>query len=646
MSWDDGLIGPSRDIASSEDKLIRVMAGPGTGKSYALRKRVQKLLEEGVQPDKILAVTFTRNAAQDFKCELSKIQVEGAEQINSTTLHSFSFKMLTSNSVFEFNNRKPRLLLGNSKIKDKFEFAPLVYDLIELIPKEYNYKITKTLKKLKEFEASWATLQHHVPGWPENEIDRVFNRLITEWLTFHEAMIIGEVISLYIDYLRDNPEGNTFNSNYYILVDEYQDLNKAEQSLIDRLAKDSNLIIVGDSDQSIYSFKFAHPEGIAQFSLNHQNTVDIPLNTCRRCPKFVVEMANKLIQYNRLNPNTPVLLSDQSNVEGEVSIIQWSDFEDEADGISIYCEYLIQQKEIDPKDILILVPRKRNGVLIGNKLHERNILSQGYFTNDIFSNTEFQVSIAKLSLLVNIEDRVSLRFLLGFGNANYRSNKYRHLKELCIKNNLSPWQALLKIKNEELVDKQVTKHLLPIFNILLEELNTLRVMEPFAVFDRLFPNDSDWSFDLRKVIKPEEVNSIPEIFNSIIKYTNQTDPSESSPYVKIMTIHKSKGLSSKVVIICSCNQGILPSEEDKEANQEKHLQEQRRLFYVALTRTKEILVLSYISRISYADSSNLKINSFKGRAQASQFIKELGPTAPERSKGSDWLSTLLPKDKS
>ena len=210
-------------------------------------------MEEGVNPRKILAVTFTRTAAQDLKKEIQSIGVDGADQVVAKTLHSFCFGLLNKREIMTSTGRFPRPILD-------FERKPMLYDMSN----EFG-NVHEKEKRLKAFEAAWARLQSDEPGFAEKEIDKKFERDIKSWLKYHKAMLFGEMIIEPFHYLRNNPMCAESQEFDHVLVDEYQDLNKAEQYVIELLATNCNLAVIGDDDQSIYSFKYAHPEGIRNF---------------------------------------------------------------------------------------------------------------------------------------------------------------------------------------------------------------------------------------------------------------------------------------------------------------------------------------------------------------------------------------------
>jgi superfamily I DNA/RNA helicase len=139
------------------------------------------------------------------------------------------------------------------------------------------------------------------------------------WLRFHNCILIGELVPETLRYLRDNPNSPHLEAYDHVLVDEYQDLNRAEQELLDHLSNSGNLAIIGDEDQSIYSFKHAHPEGVSGFHQTHLDTHDEDLIDCRRCPTRIVDMANSLISNNQ-NRTDRILNHFDGNPEGEIYV--------------------------------------------------------------------------------------------------------------------------------------------------------------------------------------------------------------------------------------------------------------------------------------------------------------------------------------
>ena len=287
MIWNVGLEGPALEFASADHRRVRVVAGPGTGKSFAIKRRVARLLELGQDPSRVMAVTFTRNAAANLIKDLHNLNVDGCDKVHVGTLHSFCFQLLNHNDVFEYLERTARSIISIPKSGSlQFEGGPLLNDLRS--NGQFGDKREMT-KRLKAFEAAWARLQEEQPGWTSNPIDRQFGDKLMDWMRFHRSILIGELIPLALKYLRDNPSSGALTSFDHVIVDEYQDLNRAEQEIVDLLAESGSSAIVGDPDQSIYGFRYANPDGVDDFVIRHSNTLDMTLAECRRCPTRVCQ---------------------------------------------------------------------------------------------------------------------------------------------------------------------------------------------------------------------------------------------------------------------------------------------------------------------------------------------------------------------
>ena len=641
MSWNTDLSGRALAIAQSPESPLRVMAGPGTGKTFAMKRRVARLLEEGVDASRILAVTFTRVAADDIETELHELNIPGCEDIRAGTLHSFCFSVLSRARVFELTGRVPRPLL--SFIKKRVlngEGLPLLEDLS--VSGVFGGKRNCT-KRIRAFEADWARLQSEQPGWPTTPIDRQFHNELIGWLQFHNAILIGELVPLTLRYLRNNPTALELGAYEYVIVDEYQDLNKAEQVLIDLLSQNSELFIVGDPDQSIYSFRHAHPQGIVEFGMTHPHTHDEPLNECRRCPKKVVKIADYLIGYNHASDGDRRLLEREENLEGQVHIVQWDTLEEETAGLVRYINHLINNCDCRPGDILVLSPRRLMGYAIRDLLREEGIHTHSYYYEEILEAKEAQLALSLLSLLTDIDDRVALRFWLGYSSPSWKKGEYSRLRQHCESSGLSSWEALEQLNSGQLIISR-TNQLLARFRELLVQIQSFETLLGQELVDQIFPSSENWADPIRESLlgKIEDNTDASTLRDIVTQLVTQPESPEEGDFVRIMSFHKSKGLTSKVVIITDCIEGIIPFRDGDHSPDEsaENLREQRRLFYVAITRTKEVLVLSSFASLDKSMAYNLGAR-FIGNGQivrtiASPFLSELGPDAPTANAGSSW----------
>lgn len=645
MPWNDGLNGTALAIAQTAASPLRVMAGPGTGKTFAMKRRVMRLLqEENADPRRMLVVTFTRTAAADLVRELHALGVPGCEQVVARTLHAFCFSLLSRRDVFDYLGRvaRPIVTFRKSGVL-QFEAAPLMEDLDHA--DTFGPKRERT-KRIDAFNAAWARLQSDEPGWPNDPVDQQFHNELLEWLRFHEAMLIGELVPETLRYLRNNPAAPDLHAFDHVIVDEYQDLNRAEQELIDLLASDGAHMIVGDKDQSIYTFlKHAHPEGIVEFGETHDGTHDEVLEECRRCCKRVVAVADALILHNYPPGTAPRLVPLETSPEGEVNIVQWPSLDAEVQGLAAFVQHLIENHIAEPGEILILTPRRLIGYAIRDAIVRNGTATHSFYHEEMLESDAAQRAFALLSLLVNSDDRVSLRFWSGLGSPSWRSGEWARLRAHCEQTGESPFAALTRLQ-EGTLDLHRVGGIVAQFRQLREELLALNPLAGNALIDYLF---LDGNVDLQALreaallVGPDA--GARTLLERIRTAITQPEMPEEGDFVRVMSLHKSKGLSSKVVIVAGCLEGLIPTvdPDDPAAVQADKIQEQRRLFYVAMTRAREILVLSSATRlatnVAYAMGAQVRGRGATVGTIACRYLAELGRTAPRPKLGANWAAS-------
>jgi DNA helicase II / ATP-dependent DNA helicase PcrA len=642
MSWDDGLIGTALNIAATDENPLRVMAGPGTGKSFALKRRVARLLEKGVDPRRILAVTFTRNAAASLVEDLHALGLTGCENIRAGTLHAFCFSLLSRQDVFDYLGRVPRPVVTFSKSGVlQFEGQVMLDDLASA--GAFGPKRDCT-RRIRAFEAAWARLQPDAPGWPLNAIDRQFQAALVSWLRFHRATLIGELVPEALHFLRNNPASPARSAFDHVIVDEYQDLNRAEQELIELLGDNGATAIVGDVDQSIYRFRHANPEGIEAFQQRHPQTHDESLDECRRCPTQVVAIADHLIRHNHPDTDEPRLQPRPTNPDGEVHIVQWNSIDEEALGLSDFVTSLITSRHYAPGDMLILTPRRLLGYRIRDLLKASNVPVHSFYHEEALEGEAAQRAFALLSLIVDSEDLIALRWWLGHGSPSSRKTAYGRLREHCEQAGVSPWAALEALDQGTLSLPKVAE-LVSKFRELRGILADLKERGLAGIVDALMPANNAECSVLREaaMLVIPDLQGVADLFDALKTHVTQPEMPEQGNFVRVMSLHKSKGLTSKVAIIAGCIHGLIPFVDADQSPKEQTaiLAEQRRLFYVALTRCTEILVLSSVIRLdrklAWKIGAQVKRGSSSvGATIASRFIHELGPSAPVPFSGQQW----------
>jgi ATP-dependent DNA helicase UvrD/PcrA len=640
LKWDDGLRGVARNIAETDLSPLRVLAGPGTGKTFALMRRVARLLQNGAKPERMLVCTFTRTAAGDLTKELGQLGVEGVENVRAGTLHALCYEIISRTDVLNTMGRTPRLLLN---FEERFLLEDLVGDSFG--------NIHQRAKRLEAFNAAWARLQTDEPGWPTDPIDNLFNNSLQAWLRFHEAMLIGELVPETLRYLRENPACSDLSAFDHVLVDEYQDLNVAEQTLLDLLAEECSLTVIGDEDQSIYSFKYAHPEGIASFSDTHTGTHDESLDTCRRCPSLVIELANKLIANNK-NRTSRALKPESGRPPGEVHVVQWRTMRDEAIGIARFIHERIKSGIIKAGRVLVLAPRRQFGYAVRDELNALETPAHSFFHEETLDgnpkqldDSQAQQAFTLLTLAAFPEDRVALRCWCGFGNNSLRRGAWERIRSQCEMTGDSP-HTVLKALAEGSLKLPNCNDVVERFKALGSALSTLHLIRGKGLLDAIFPETEDWSRQFRDIashIEDDEFDAttlLEALRNGVTRPELPTDVD----YVRVMSLHKSKGLTADLVIVVGCIEGIMPRLEPNlsRSEEQRFMEELRRLFYVSITRTTKTLVLSSVT--SLPTDLALRMGALSASSKdgvsttiASRFLNELGPTRPRAIRGEKLL---------
>ncbi|RJP54868.1 MAG: ATP-dependent helicase [Deltaproteobacteria bacterium] len=638
--WIQGLDGPARRIAETQDSPLCVLAGPGTGKTFSMMRRVARLLEEGIFPGQILVCTFTRTAATDLKKSLRELQVQGASEVNATTIHAFCFGFLSSARVMEITQRVPRPLLS-------YEIRFMLEDI-----RDNEYGAVRACEaRLRAFDAAWARLQSEEPGWPLDPIDKQFHATLMSWLRFHKAMLIGELVPQALQFLRNNPESDIKTIFNFILVDEYQDLNRADQVLIDILAEGKSLTVIGDENQSIYSFRFAHPDGVTQFEATHPGTHEEDLTDCYRCPKSVVDLANALIVHNNERVDRSIKPRPE-NLTGDVQIVQWPSVYDEAKGIAQLIKNEIVRGVVEPGKVLVLAPRRLLGALVREALHRLDIPAHSFFHQEELDGkpseldeSQAQQAFTLLTLLANREDCVALRCWCGFGSASLNHTGWNSIRNHCEQTGEQPYQVLESLTKDR-IKLPYTTSIIQRFRLLQQALQRQANLTGTRLVDAIFPDMAEWAVSLRSMCRAIGGDK----FDAKILYehlrTNITQPELPTDvdYVRIMSLHKSKGLSADMVAVVGCVEGLVPHIEDNlpSAQELRQLEEQRRLFYVAITRTRNILIISSFTQIQRREAFKIRAKVTRGvKTHAStimsRFITDLGSTCPRANRGAQLL---------
>jgi DNA helicase-2/ATP-dependent DNA helicase PcrA len=344
MVWNDGLLGGQERAAGHTGSHARLLAGPGTGKTFVMTRRIVYLIEEvGVDPSEIIALTFTRAASQELR---DRVRAEvGDENVpRISTLHSFALSKLLRNSG------KLDSLPLPLRIADDWEESEIIFQDIKIL---LNLgRISETKELFARLSADWESLAAEDDNWNPDP------RFIGAWRDHRE--IYGYTLRSELVYqlkraLEQIDDFDLEADVKYLLVDEYQDLNRCDLAVVREISKrGTELFAAGDDDQSIYGFRKAHPQGIRQFPDEYPNSCDLPLEICKRCDSEILRLAQFVAELDPLRiPKN--IHADDGCVGGEVALLSFTNQFEEAEAIASLCKHLIENKGYSPDSVLILL---------------------------------------------------------------------------------------------------------------------------------------------------------------------------------------------------------------------------------------------------------------------------------------------------
>jgi DNA helicase-2/ATP-dependent DNA helicase PcrA len=576
-------------------------------------------------------VTFARTAARDLVKAVGTLET-AADELIPRTLHSFCFGLLGRRRALEATGRVPRILL-------EFEKDILLADC------DGPFGGMRDRRKLvSAFEAAWARQQTDEPGQPVPGLDQAFQAAFLGSLRWHKAMLVGEVVPIALSYLRTNPQAEERRTYEHVLVDEYQDLNRAEQEVLNLLSVESNLAVIGDDDQSIYAFKWANPEGIREFDRDHAGTEDVQFVICRRCPQIVVDMAQTLIERNPGRVRLP-LRAKEGNPTGEVHNVQWRSVDGEALGIADFIAHKIDSG-VDPGKCLVLVNSRKIGYAIRDAIRARGVACSSFFREEPVDSDAAREILTLLTLLADPQDSVALRAWLAFGVTTQRRPAYRRLYAAALDHDTDVADILAKLDAGELTIPY-TANAVERYRELQGRLSELQqhADDLPQLVDELLPDGDDELALLREAALSAlgESEDLSSLSNALRYGVSQRETPLESSEVRVMSLHASKGLTADLVVLAGLVEGVMPriDRDLPHVEQERQEQEQRRLLFVGMTRTTNILVFSSYSQLDAATAHRLQVA--RGRQHgpametfASSFFDELGDGLPAAIRGDDW----------
>ena len=604
----EGLNDKQKEAVLNTDGPCLVIAGAGSGKTKVLTHKIAYLMaEKNIKPWNILAITFTNKAANEMKQRVENLVGEAAKDMWIGTFHSICVRILrktidrigfdSSFLIFDTSDQKTLIkeCMKTLKIDDKMFTDKSVLSEISngknemLEPKAYKVKYAGDFRREKI-----------------GEIYELYQKRLKE----NNAIDFDDIINFTIKILTENPDILEYYSEKfkYILVDEYQDTNKAQFTLVTILAsRYGNITVVGDNDQGIYSFRGADITNILNFEKDYPGTKIIKLEQNYRCTGNILNAANAVIKHNE-NKYEKKLWTQ--NDEGELPTIHRADDEyDEGRYIVEQINHLKREEYFKNSDFVILYRMNSQSRAIEEILRREDIPYKIVGGLKFYERKEIKDIISYLRLIYNPSDNISLKRVINEPKRGIGKTSVDNVQEISENTGTSMFEIIknaeqyglnrLKANSQDfinLIEEMRSKiNDLSISEIIKETLNKSGYVKALEAEDTTEAESRIQNLEefLTVAIEFEEQeaeNSLADFLEGITLSSDIDGMEDTEDSVTLMTLHSAKGLEFNTVFLVGMEEGIFPGY--KSIGEPKELEEERRLFYVGITRAKRYLFLT------------------------------------------------------
>ena len=626
----NGLNDKQKEAVLATDGPCLVIAGAGSGKTKVLTHKIAYDIESGIKPWNILAITFTNKAANEMKERIEKLIGDAAKDLWMGTFHSICVRILrryidrigykTDFVIFDTSDQKTLIkeCLKTLKVDDKIftdrgvlsEISNGKNEMLE--PKAYGVKYAGDFRKEKIAE-----------------IYELYQRRLRE----NNAIDFDDIISFTIKILSENPDVLDYYTEKfkYILVDEYQDTNKAQFTLVSLLAsKYGNVTAVGDNDQGIYSFRGADISNILNFERDFPGTRIIKLEQNYRCTGNILKAANAVIKHNE-NKYDKKLWTE--NEEGHLPCIYCGEDEyDEGRYIVEQINHLKTEEYYKNSDFTILYRMNAQSRAIEDILMREGIPYKVIGGLKFYERKEIKDIIAYLRLIHNSADNLSLKRIINEPKRGIGKTSIEQIQEISDKTGNSMYEIIRNAQEygltrvfsnsrdfiEQIEYLKSKKDELKISDLIKETLNK-------TGYTKALENENSVEAETRienleefltVAIEFEEEsadNTLAEFLENITLSSDIDGMEDQDNSITLMTLHSAKGLEFPVVFLVGMEEGIFPGY--KSIGEPQALEEERRLFYVGITRAKQYLYLTCAKHRTIFGSTSYN--------QVSRFVKEI-----------------------
>lgn len=623
-----------------------VIAGAGSGKTRVLTYRIAHLLSKGVPAYRILALTFTNKAAREMQRRIEQLVGQGiAANLWMGTFHSIFLRILRMEAgVLGYSS--------NFTIYDTQDSKNLIKSIVkELKLDEKIYKPSDVLGRISMAKNNLVVAQAYSQSANIQAADKAAKKpMISEIYKFYEARCKRSDVMDFDDLLlqtnilfRDFPDIlKKYQQKFdYILVDEYQDTNYSQYLIIKKLAEShQNVCVVGDDAQSIYSFRGARIENILNFRNDYPGYKLFKLEQNYRSTTTIVEAANSVIRKNK--EQIPKNLFSK-NEEGEkIKVIKT--LSDKEEGFQVVNEIfrVAQTEQLHWSQFAILYRTNAQSRILEEALRRRDIPYRIYGGLSFYQRKEIKDLLSYLRLITNQNDEEALRRIINYPRRGIGDTTIDKLREVAQQHRVSIWTVLNNLQKVPGLFSAATITKLENFRKLIDKYAamsqqenayevTALIAKSSGIFDDLASDDTPEGISRRENIQ-ELIHAVKEFsqtaynegrddklslfLQSVALMTDQDkEQTEDNQKVTLMTIHSAKGLEFPLVFMVGVEEELFPAQQSTYS--QTAMEEERRLFYVALTRAEKRIVLSYAT--TRYKNGNIMY------PKPSRFIEEIDP---------------------
>ena len=639
MDYLAGLNDRQKEAVLHTDGPLLIMAGAGSGKTRVITHKIAYLIEEkGVFPGNILAITFTNKAANEMKERAGKLLDTNVDSMWIGTFHSICVRIL----------RRDIDKIGYDRsftIYDRDDQITLIKECIKEVNVDKDmFKESSVLARISSLKDQQTDPEEFIienyGDYRERKIGELY-QLYEKKLKQYNSLDFDDLIIKAVELLRENKEILKFYQKkfQYVFVDEYQDTNKIQYHLVRLLsAQYKNICVVGDSDQSIYSWRGADISNILDFEKDYDGAKVVRLEQNYRSTKNILNVANEVIKYNQ--DNYPKNLWTDKDEGDSIIYEQLDHSNDEAAYVANKIQHLVY-KGYKLSDIAILYRTNAQ-----SRTFEEAFLSESLPYKIVgglkfYDRKEVKDIIAYLKVLENPNDNISLKRIIntprrGIGNATIDK-----IEEFAAAREESIYAALLSIDSIDNLSTRAMNSVKPF----VEMMNTLmakkEIMGLKDFIEELIGSngyinelEKDNTIESKTRIENimefisvalnfEEKNEEPTLENflssvSLLSDVDKTD--DETNLITLMTVHSAKGLEFPIVFLVGMEDGLFPISRSLE--DDKDLEEERRLCYVAVTRAEEVLYITNAQKRTIYGNTSYTLPS--------RFIKEMGDTIEKK----------------